>query len=550
MKSFIAKKSVFALILIFAIYFGVYGVLRYQTLHSAYFDLGIMHQAVFNTYRALQTGDYSRFLEITDPHGSANFMRAAVHVDLIMALVAPFYFLLASPATLIVVQVASVALGGLAVYMIAQTLFERYRMKSILSVLFVFLYLMHPALQLMTIYDFHAVAIGTTTMLFFIAFALRRRYVWATIYFLLTLLSKEQVSLTTAMWGAYFAYEIVLAHIKGVGGHPHLKTRIRHALSTRKIWFPAMIVAVSVVWFVVAVFILTPHYRGGNHFATNRYSDLGDSPSGILVGFFLNPTAIVTHLFRGSTFVYLLYLFGPYSFLPFAYPILLVIMAPELAVNLLSQNESMQSIQYHYTAMLHPTLIVAAMYGARVLLNVLSDSIIPYHNAHTKHHHNKFTPLAHVKAANAHVLWSNRVMRGVGVLILLIVSLLFSAWIGPLPYSQQAQMEAFAPPTTPLQKIYEWQYKLRNDNIKVSTTTTIAPFFSGRRYYYYFSVRYTDADYIILKPSNVYKHDYDPSDLVAPYVALKKDSRYQLVDSGEDFEVYKKITASALPLLP
>src|SRR3989338_5416535 len=119
MKSFFSRSKVWLLILLFAGYFGVYNVLRYQTLHSAYFDLGIMHQTVFNTYRALVTGEYGRILELTDPHGSANFMRAAVHVDMIMALFAGLYFINPSPATLVVAQAVIVALGGWAVYQIA-----------------------------------------------------------------------------------------------------------------------------------------------------------------------------------------------------------------------------------------------------------------------------------------------------------------------------------------------------------------------------------------------------------------------------------------------
>lgn len=549
MKSFLSKSVVWLLMLIFGIYFGVYCVLRYQTLHSAYFDLGIMHQAVYNTYRALQTGDYSRFLEITDPHGSANFMRAAVHVDLIMAIVAPFYFILASPATLIVSQVVVVALGAHAVYLIAQTLFKGYRMQWLLSVVFAFVYLMHPAVQLMTIYDYHAVTFGATAMLYFVAMTLRKRYILATLYAVAALLSKEQVPLTMTMWGLFFGYQVVQARWHTLGGHPHRLTRLKHALRTREIIYPACILLLSVFWFFVAVFVLTPYYRGGDHFATERYSNLGDSPSGILLGFFIHPLAIIQQIFHIRTLTYILYLWGPYAFLTLFAPLVNVVMLPELAINILSQNASMQSIQYHYTAILHPPLIIGAMYGARFLLNILSDSTIAYHGTHTRHHHRRFTPLAHVLKAKKDVILSNRIMRGMGVIILLGVSILFSAWIGPLPYSRNARLEAFHPPTTPLQKVYEWQYKLRDDSIKVSTTTAIAPFFSGRRYYYYFSNRYTDADFIILNPSNVYKHDYDPADLVPSYKKLQTDDRYELIDSGEDFVVYKKKTAVPVPLL-
>jgi hypothetical protein len=51
-------------------------------------------------------------------------------------------------------------------------------------------------------------------------------------------------------------------------------------------------------------------------------------------------------------------------------------------------------------------------------------------------------------------------------------------------------------------------------------------------------------------PSNITKHEYDPSDLVTPYNALKKDARFMIIDQGEDFEVYKKNAAPPLEYLP
>lgn len=423
-------------------------------------------------------------------------------------------------------------------------------MKYWLGTTFAFLYLMHPALQFMTIYDFHAVSIGTTTLLFFILYLFKKRYALASMYFVLTILSKEQVALTTATWALYVGYEALTRSVgspRALLSHPK---KLFKALLRPSLRFPLFFAVASVVWFILAVFVITPYYRGEGHFALERYGSFGSSPGGILIGIFVRPMTIIQMLVDAETLRYVLYLFGPYAFLPLLSPLTLLVMAPEFAINMLSNNPAMRGIQHHYTAILHPTLIVGAMLGARRLLGYLSDAIIPYHLAHTKHHHNQFTPLKHVHQARRNTILSNRLIRAMGVLIATIVCVFFSAWIGPLPYSMNAKTEAFETPTGPRQKVYEWQYKLKDENVRVSTTTSIAPFFSGRRYYYYFSPRYDDADYIVIMPSNITKHEYDPSDLVTPYNALKKDARFMIIDQGEDFEVYKKNAAPPLEYLP
>ena len=84
----------YLIILIFVISFIFLSIARLHQLWASYFDLGIMHQTVFNTYKALQTGDFSRILELTDPHGSGlQIKRMAIHNDMLLGLLAPLYFI-------------------------------------------------------------------------------------------------------------------------------------------------------------------------------------------------------------------------------------------------------------------------------------------------------------------------------------------------------------------------------------------------------------------------------------------------------------------------
>ncbi len=110
------KKILWFFISVYIIFFSTFSVLRYRNMYANYFDLGIMHHVVYNSYKALQTGDFGRFLEHTDPTGPTQLIRSAVHNDIILALFAPLYFLYPSPEVLLVTQSVVLGLGALAVY--------------------------------------------------------------------------------------------------------------------------------------------------------------------------------------------------------------------------------------------------------------------------------------------------------------------------------------------------------------------------------------------------------------------------------------------------
>src|SRR3989338_7189107 len=101
-------------IIAYALYFSYFTVLRYKTLYASYYDLGIMHQTVFNTYSAIKNNDWSRFLEMTNTTGAEQIKRMAIHNDPLLALMAPFYFIHSGPETILIIQSVMVALGAIA----------------------------------------------------------------------------------------------------------------------------------------------------------------------------------------------------------------------------------------------------------------------------------------------------------------------------------------------------------------------------------------------------------------------------------------------------
>lgn len=329
-------------ILAYIVYFSWFTILRYRTLYASYFDLGIMHQTVFNTYRAISTGDWTRFLEQTDPFGPAQIKRMAIHNDILLAFLAPFYFLNNTPATLLIIQTIVLGLGAYAVFKITQTVFEKSRHKNILSLVFAISYLLYPPMQRANLFEFHAVTLATAFLLFMFYFWLKKRYGWSFLFLMLSLLSKENVALTTLFFGIYVLYS-----------------------SRKKYSFPLMVILISTLWFIASIFIIIPYFRGGEHFALKYYGDLSDNPTNVAF----------SSLFRADTYSYLLWIFGPLGFLSFFSPLQLLIAFPEFAINLLSNNANQRMIIYHYTAILQPFVFIAAIYGLKRLVNYKTMSV-------------------------------------------------------------------------------------------------------------------------------------------------------------------------------
>lgn len=323
------KIILWALILLYIGYFSYFTTLRYRTLYASYFDLGIMHQTVYNTYQSIKKLDMSRFLELTNPFGPDQIKRMAIHNDILLAFMAPFYFIYSGPETLLVIQTIILALGAVAIYKIAKKVFEKEKKSDLIGLVFVAAYLLYSPMQRANIFEFHAVALATTTLLFMFYFWLVKKYKWSFLFFTLSIFSKEQVALTTLFFGLYIFYD----------GRRN-KTNIR---------YPLLIIISSIIWFFVSMLVIIPYFRGSNHFALNYYANFWKS------------------FFHIDTLRYLFFLLGPTAFLSLLSPFQFLIALPELGINLLSNNWNMRNIVFHYTSVIQPFVFISAIYGTRKL---------------------------------------------------------------------------------------------------------------------------------------------------------------------------------------
>lgn len=466
----IARKYEILLGIFIAIYiawFSFFTLHRFNSLHANYYDLGIMDQTVYNTSQG-------RLLELTDPEGSATIKRMAIHNDILLAALAPLYLFHAGPETLLVTQTVMLAMGAIFVYLIALELTKR----KFVALSYAFMYLMYPALQWSNTYDFHMVTFVTTLMLALYYALTKEKYGHAALCFFLILFAKEQTAMATALLG-------LLLFFRGHVLFPKTKD-VRNLKNIGLAFF-----FTSIMWFAASIWLIIPYFRQAQHFALARFDHIGD------------PAKVAESVFTGSSLSYFISLFGPLLFVSLLSPVVLVL-APELALNVLSNNPNMHSIIFHYTAVLTPVLFISALYGILYIHKKLNASY-------------KYV-----------------------ITVQIILTLLFSYYSSPLPYSKYYDERIFSQVKPELSEINAWARELRDEDIIVSASLGVATKFTDRKVMIPFSMKYTEAQYVVLLKQEVLDDWFDPVESKQAYEQLLSDPSFTRIKQSGSFEVYKK----------
>ena len=310
--------------------FGARSALRHEAFATGRFDLGNMVQAVWSTA-------HGHPLRMTDLHGD-QISRLAAHVDPILVLFAPLWWLWPSPQLLLVVQALVVALGAVPVFLLA-----RKHLRSARAGLgFALAYLLYPATGWLTLNEFHPVALATSFLLFAFWYLDEDRLFPFTLFAIAAAACKEEIALVVAGFGIWYA------------------------LGRRRWAAGAVITAAGAIWAAIAIAVVIPHYNAGAESDFyGRYSEVGGSAGGILRTTVSHPLRVAEAAFSSRDLHYLLQLVGPLAGLCLLAPLVLVAALPELAINLLSSTTTQTSIHFHYTAGLIPPLVIAAVFGAK-----------------------------------------------------------------------------------------------------------------------------------------------------------------------------------------
>jgi len=375
-----------ALVGLYALGFGALAARAYPAHETGAFDLGNNTQALWN---AAHGRDLS--LTLTYDFGPT---RWSMHVEPTLFLLAPaFRWVTDDPRFLLWLQAAVIAVGGLPLFGLA-----RRRLGSDWAALGMsFAYFMLPALESVTLSDFHAVGLAPSLLLagwYYLDRALVAsgdgRGIWpgrvsltppaplsqgergesggegesgglppnaqaasrnrrmivdgglAALFFLLALGTKEDIALHVGLIGLYL-------------------------IVTRGHWRPGLALGlVGLAWFCVAVEVIIPGNRpDGSHSAYLGYfAELGRTPLEILLSPLRVPGKVLALLAAPDTWRGIGMLTVPLAGLSLAGWPFLLLAAPSLAIALLSSDPLMHRLEtYHYAAPALPFVMLAAVEG-------------------------------------------------------------------------------------------------------------------------------------------------------------------------------------------
>jgi uncharacterized membrane protein len=370
------------------------------------FDLGNYAQALWHAAR----GEGLRLTTVPE-FGSTRF---AMHVEPILFLLAPLYALAGYDARFLLwFQAGFIGLGGIPLYALA-----RRRLASDWAALgMVLAYLLLPALESVTLFDFHAVGLMPTLVLagcYFLDRALTtsadRRGLWWDCVLRGQGGTRTEVRTKWHLLLGILCLGLALATKEDVPLHFFLFGL--YLMFMRKRWDAGIALsATSVVWFYVAVFLIIPAARpdGAHSPYLGFFARLGSTPAEILTSPFHKPDVWLELLTAPDTLYGIGMLTVPFAMTPFFGLPFLIIAAPTFAIALFSSNPLMHRLEtYHYAAPAIPFVALAAVDGIARLSGWLERTLPARLRGNTSllvtsvvvlialgyHHYRGYSPLA------------------------------------------------------------------------------------------------------------------------------------------------------------
>lgn len=313
-----------AMIMVYAGVFGRLTWLQQANFGTFDFDMGVFDQEIW-----LAAHHLNPFVTIRGLNMWAN------HVNPIVYLLVPFYWLGAGPHFLYLVQVGAFAFAAVPLWLLAR---DRWS-NSWLALGVPAAWLLYPAVEWMTWWPFQPEYLAVPAFIYAYWFAMRRRWVWYAACVVLVLATKEDVALPVIVLGLLLA----------------CRGRRRAGLWTA---------GAALLWFLVCVETIMPVASGSNApFFLYQYSELGGSPGQILRNVIVHPSLLAHQVFSMAKAKYYLQIFAPVAALAILAPTTLLLIAPTLMINVTNNQGYPSTIQYQYTAFIAAGIFLAVIEG-------------------------------------------------------------------------------------------------------------------------------------------------------------------------------------------
>lgn len=312
------------LIASYAVFVGLATVRQHELLETRAYDLGIMENVLWHSSEGRF---FASSLEGRNHLG--------VHTSFIYLLLAPVFLLMPRPETLLAAQALLIALAAWPLCLLARKLLR----SDWAGLLVAALYLLQPAIQGASFYDFHELAFAP--LLFFTSlYALlfdRRGLLWTSTALLL--LVKEDCAFVVAALG-------VVALLEG---------RRRIGL---------LLTGAAATAFALLYGVVIPHFAGAGASFSWYYTEMiphGEGPVGLVRTVLLNPLFSVRQALTAPKFLYVLETTGPVLFLCFLGFRGAALVAYGLAISMFASREYLYELGFQYPLQLVPEAFAGSL---------------------------------------------------------------------------------------------------------------------------------------------------------------------------------------------
>jgi len=329
--------------LVFCAYFAI-SLLRLLRLDPGSYDLAIYTEYV----RQLS----QLHAPVVDVLGSG-YNLLGDHFQVAVGLIAPFFRLVPSPATLLFFQAL---LTAVSVFPVAGAGFALSGKST--GRLVGFAYGFSWGLQQMVDFDFHEVALAVPLLAFSLSALVRRRPVAAICWAAPLVFVKEDEGFTVAVIGLLLAaaavYPAVLPGPVAAAG-PSPRGNGRRLDGGAGVAAGLCLTAWGLFWSVLAIAVIIPHFNPGHVYSFWKDGGVVGGGQSFSV------TAVLSQLSHGwqvklETVVLLLL---PTAFTALGSPVAMIAL-PILALRFVSVNTAYWGIDWHYNATVMPVLFIAA----------------------------------------------------------------------------------------------------------------------------------------------------------------------------------------------
>jgi uncharacterized membrane protein len=334
-----ARHTAPALVLVllwagYAFRFSTLAITNHHALSTSIRDLGYYDNSVYQTIHGRLLG--CSFID--------SGYHVAAHFDPILILISPLYLIYPRAELLLVLQSIWLGSGVVPVYAIAANKLQ----NRFAAVTLAAMYLLHPALHGMNLYEMHSLSLVTPLALWLLYFFETRAFVWYWGMLVLVLLCREDVPLLTLLVGLY---AIRLHALDGAKGSTERLVRVG--------W---KTMVVSAVYFVVAKAGFQTSWGGkiggARPFSyAYYYEDLipnkNDVP-GLLISLFTNPVFALRTCLAEPKVLFVITVFLPLAFLPFFAKRARILLVYGMLFCLLASRSAVFSVHFQYPATLLP----------------------------------------------------------------------------------------------------------------------------------------------------------------------------------------------------